>query len=169
MFQKIIRYCEALSEWTGRIFAHLIWLEMGFCVMEVVLRRIFNAPTMWSHDMVTLFFALHILLLGGYGLLKGSHVSVDIFTSMLPKRVQALLEIITYIVFFFPFLIILLWVGYEDAAQSWLDFERTTVGTPYVKPLMTTGLPLAAFLLLIQGVSEFIKNIYIFSERGKPQ
>jgi TRAP-type mannitol/chloroaromatic compound transport system permease small subunit len=52
-------------------------------------------------------------------------------------------------------------VGYKSALRSWSDFERTMVGLPYITPIIKTAIPVAAALLLIQGVSEFIKNVRV--------
>lgn len=167
MLHQIIKLCDAVSEWTGRILSHFIWITMGFCVFEVISRRFFNSPTIWSQDVIHMFYALHFILLGGFTLLKHGHVSVDIFSTRLSKRYQAFIQIITYAIFFFPFFIVIFLVGYKSAFRSWSDFEKTMVGLPYITPIIKTAIPVAAALLLIQGVSEFIKNVRLL-KGGRP-
>lgn len=166
MLEQIAKYCDAISEWAGRILSHLIWFTMGFCVFEVISRRFFNAPHLWSQDVIHMFYATHFMLLGGYTLLKQGHVSVDIFSMRLSSKYQAVIQTITYLVFFFPFFIVIFCVGYKSALRSWTDFERTMVGLPLITPIMKTAIPLAALLLLIQGVSEFLRNLRLIREGG---
>lgn len=165
MLWKIEKFCDSLSEWTGRILSHFVWLTMGFCVYEVIIRRFFNSPTIWSQDFIHLFYSLHFILLGGFTLLKQGHVSVDIFSTRLSKKNQAIIQLITYVIFFFPFFTVIFKVGYKSAFRSWVDFEKTMVGLPYITPIMKTAIPLAGTLLLIQGISELIKNIHLLNGR----
>ncbi len=101
------------------------------------------------------------MVVAGFGLLYGSHVSVDVFTMILSKKKKAVLSIISYVVFFFPFCIICVWQGYLFAATSWAMKETTwSVFAPPVYPVKTVIL-ISFSLLLLQGISECIKNIYI--------
>jgi TRAP-type mannitol/chloroaromatic compound transport system permease small subunit len=137
---------------------------MLLCVFEVITRRVFNSPHIWSVDWIDAFYSLHFMLLGGYALLKHEHVSVDIFSVRLSKKTQSILQIITYIVFFFPFVIVLFYVGFNTSVASWKVFERTSVGIPFVVPFMKTCLPLAGISLFIQAIPEVIRYILIVKE-----
>ncbi|HOW57330.1 MAG TPA: TRAP transporter small permease subunit [Smithellaceae bacterium] len=164
MVQQVVKFCDSISEWTGRTVSWLVWVAMGFCVFEVITRRIFNAPNIWSYDVIDGFYSVHFMLLGGYALLKHAHVSVDIFSVRFSKKIQSIVQIITYIIFFFPFAIVLFYVGFNTAAASWKVFERTAIGLPLVMPIMKTCLPLAALALFIQGIPELIRYILIVKE-----
>jgi len=164
MLQQVMNFCDAVSEKTGRSVSWLVWIAMAFCVFEVITRRIFNSPHVWSYDLIDGFYSVHFMLLGGYTLLKHGHVSVDIFSGRLSRKIQSILQIITYLIFFFPFVIILFYVGFNTAVASWKLFERTSVGLPFVMPVMKTCLPLAALALFIQGIPEIIRYVQIAKE-----
>jgi TRAP-type mannitol/chloroaromatic compound transport system permease small subunit len=71
------------------------------------------------------------------------------------------IDSIAYIVFFFPSLIVFLWVS---GAEGWYAFEigETSEQTPW-RPILwpfKMVVPLACLLLLIQGVSEVIKSVW---------
>jgi len=66
----------------------------------------------------------------------------------------------SYLVFFFPFILVLLYVGTDSAISSWGYWERTATGQPLIYPIMKTLTPATALLLLIQGLSEFAKMIF---------
>jgi TRAP-type mannitol/chloroaromatic compound transport system permease small subunit len=155
----MVEFCDGVSEWTGITVSWLVWIVMGLCVFEVVTRRIFNSPHIWSYDVINGFYSVHFMLLGGYTLLKGGHVSIDIFSIRLSSKTQSLLQIITYLIFFFPFFIVFFYVGCKSAFSSWSYFERTAVGLPLIMPIMKTTVPLASLLLLIQGIPELARHI----------
>lgn len=163
-----MKYFDAVNEWTGRGVAWLIWIVMGLCVFEVITRRLFNAPNIWSYDVINMFYAVHFMLLGGYALLKREHVSIDIISMRFSKRTQSFLQIITYLGFYFPFIIVLLYVGWKSAASSWGFAERTSIGLPYIYPIMKTTVPVAAFLLLIQGIPELTRCVISFLGKDNP-
>ena len=162
--QQVANFCDSISEWTGRTVSWLVWIAMGFCVLEVITRRVFNSPNIWSYDVIDTFYAMHFMLLGSYTLLKKGHVSVDIFTVLVSKKIQSILQIITYVIFFFPFIFVLFYVGFNSSVQSWGDFERTSVGIPLVMPIMKTMLPLCSLFLFIQSIPEIIRHIGIIRE-----
>jgi len=102
--KKISIFCDTVNEWTGRIFGWVIVPLVLLTVMEVILRRIFGMPTIWSFEVLKQLYGVHFMVVAGFGLLYGSHVSVDVFTMILSKKKKAVLSIISYVVFFFPFL-----------------------------------------------------------------
>lgn len=159
--KKIIKSCDTINEWTGRIFSWIIVPLVLLTVMEVILRRFFNSPTTWSFEVLKQLYALHFMIVAGYGLLYGSHVSVDVFTMTLSQRKKAIVDVISYVLFFFPFCTVCIWQGYSFAARSWAMKETTwSVFAPPVYPIKTVII-ITFILLLIQGISEFIKRIYM--------
>jgi TRAP-type mannitol/chloroaromatic compound transport system permease small subunit len=168
MLQQLMKVCDGINEWVGRMVAWLIWVVMILCVFEVITRRIFNAPNIWSYDVINVFYAVNFMLLGGYALLKRGHVSIDILSVRFSKKTQSLLQIITYLIFFFPFVIVLFHVGWKTAMVSWMDFERTSIGLPLIAPLMKTAIPVAALLLFIQGIPEVTRSIIALLREVEP-
>ena len=92
---------------------------MLLTVIEVVLRRFLGSPTIWGFEVLKQLYGLHFMIVAGFGLLYGSHVSVDVFTMILSKKKKAILNLIGYVVFFSPFCIVCIWQGYFFAARSW--------------------------------------------------
>jgi TRAP-type mannitol/chloroaromatic compound transport system permease small subunit len=158
--KKLSIFCDTVNEWTGRIFGWVIVPLVLLTVMEVILRRFLGSPTIWSFEVLKQLYGLHFMIVAGFGLLYGSHVSVDVFTMILSKKKKAILNLISYVVFFFPFCIVCIWQGYFFAARSWAMKETTwSVFAPPVYPIKTI-IVISFILLLLQGISEFIKSIY---------
>ncbi len=152
---------DAINDWIGRVLCWLIVPLVLLTVMEVILRRFFGAPTIWSFEVLKQIYAVHFMTVAGYGLLHNSHVSVDIFTQMLGSKKKAAIEILGYLVFFFPFCIICAWQGFIFAKTSWKMLEHTwSVFAPPLYPIKTIIL-ITFILLILQGTCEVIKRVFI--------
>ena len=145
--KKILDFIDNISEWTGKIFNWTVALLILLVVFEVILRRIFNCPTIWNFEVTIQLYALYFMILAAYGLLHKSHVAVDILYSKFSKRTKAVIDVITYLIFFFPFLSVVLYKGIFYAANSWEMGERSwSVFAPPLYPIKTI-IPVMALLL----------------------
>jgi TRAP-type mannitol/chloroaromatic compound transport system permease small subunit len=164
--RKILIGMDALSEWFGRIFSWFIVAIILLSVFEVFTRRILGKPTIWTHEVLSYLFCASIMLTMAYTLRYKQHVSVDLIYARLTPKTKALLDIITFVIFLGFFSIVFLWEGIRFAATSWAMLERTpSAFNFYVFPAKTL-LPIGVFLLLVQGLSDFIKNI-VFVAKGE--
>jgi TRAP-type mannitol/chloroaromatic compound transport system permease small subunit len=155
--REITQFCDTISEWSARAVAWLVWPVMGLCAYEVVTRRFFGSPHIWTYDVTSLLYSVHFMLLAAYTLLYKGHVAVDILSSHFSRRGQVFAGVLSYLLFFFPFMLVLFYVGMDSAIYSWRQWEMTPVGYPIIMPTMKTVTPVTALLLFIQGLSEFIK------------
>ncbi len=168
LIRRIIKIIEGINEWVGRISVWAVCVITGIVVYEVITRRLFGSPHVWTYEIITLFFGFHFMILAGYTLLYRAHVSIDILYNRLTPKRQALLDVITYLLFFFPFLIILFKIGWDNAAASWAIRETTlTARLPIVMPSLKTITPVTAFLLLIQGFAIFYRRLYFLFKGDK--
>ncbi len=164
--KKFLSSIDMINEWIGRVLCFLVVLITLLVVYEVMMRRVFGAPTIWTFETTKQLYAAHFMLLTPFALLHNAHVSVTIFYQRLSARIQALLDIISYLVFFFPFAAIVLWKGFYFAEKSWAMQETSwSVFSPplyYVK----TVIPVTAALLILQGLSVFVKRIIVLIKGG---
>lgn len=165
---NLIKIIDAISDWTGKIFSFIVIPLTVLIVFEVITRRFFDAPTIWSFEMSNFLFGSHFMLCGAYGLLRKSHVSIDLFTSKTNKKVQAVLGIISYLCMFFPFIIVMLVWGF-DFAKIALEMGETSwsAWAPYLAPIKIV-IPLTALLLLLQGIAEFLRLIVSMKKEVTP-
>lgn len=155
------RFFDWITEQSG-VFVSL-WTVNAVCVYfyEVVSRYIFDAPTIWAHQASYLMFGMQYLLAGGFALLHGDHVRVDVVYIKLPKRAQIGVDIFTS-VFFFIFAISLAavsWRFFSDSVDM-LEVTEETWRIQYypVKAMMVLG----GILLILAGLSRLIKDIQLF-------
>jgi TRAP-type mannitol/chloroaromatic compound transport system permease small subunit len=164
--KAFIRFLESINEWTGRIFSWTVAVLTIIVVFEVILRYFFNSPTICNFEVTKQLYGFYFMILAGYGLLHGSHVSVDIFYSHLSKKTKAILDIISYLLFFFPFCIVIVIYGTYFAVDSWRDIETSwsACGSP-LYPIKTV-VSVSFLLITIQGIAIFIKTLLGLA-RGK--
>lgn len=158
---RVVRTIDGVSEWSGRLFAWLILPMVGGLTYEVIVRYLFHAPTIWAYDITYMLYGSHFMLGAAYTLLKGGHIRTDIFYERWTPRQQALVDAVLYLFLFFPGMAFFFWMGWEEAARSWMILEKSDA-SPWRPPLypFKTVIPVAALLLILQGVSEFLKSAY---------
>lgn len=156
---SIVKYIDAFNEWVGKIFSWGIIVITLLAVLEVIERVIFNSPSIWGFEVSTQVFGLYFMIVAGYGLLYGSHVSIDVVTYYLSPKTRTIVDIIAYFIFFFPFTLVCIWEGYIFAAKSWgiMETSMSVYGGP-IYPIKTVIL-VAFILLFLQGVSQVTKKI----------
>jgi TRAP-type mannitol/chloroaromatic compound transport system permease small subunit len=105
-----------------------------------------------------------IFLMGAaYVLRRDAHVRVDILFSSLSQRGKAIVDILGVLFFLFPFSYMGLFFAQRYVGTSWRQAEvNLNAGGVAVYPIKT--LILIVFgLLMVQGVSELIKNVAFLS------
>ncbi|MBD3669140.1 MAG: TRAP transporter small permease subunit, partial [Gammaproteobacteria bacterium] len=81
-----IRAVDGFTERFGQWVALLI-LPLVFVVMyEVVLRKVFHAPTRWGFEMTVYIYGTHFMLGMAYTLLHDGHVRIDVIVLQMPQR-----------------------------------------------------------------------------------
>jgi len=157
---KFLSYIDTISEWSGKIIRWMAYVLTATVLVEVMMRYLFNHPTMWAFDTVMMMNA--VLFLGGaaYVTLHKRHIKVDVLFNNFPYRVQIIIELIFYIAFFFPLVLTMVWFGTKAAYLSYTFGEISNTSTWGEKIWYWKGIiPAAFFLLLLQGIVEFIRTL----------
>jgi TRAP-type mannitol/chloroaromatic compound transport system permease small subunit len=160
LVKKVIHGIDLINDRTGKAVSFLIPLLILFETYEVLSRYVFGHPTIWISELSAMLFGAFILIGGGYTLLHGSQANMDIVYGLLPRRAKAILDLITFL-FFLAFVGILLWKGGQMAWRSVVSLEHDS--TEWAPPIyyFKLTLPLGALLLLLQGISKFLKDLVI--------
>ncbi len=154
----VIHAIEQLSIWVGRAFGWCILILTLSVAYEVFVRYVLNAPTVWAFDMMVQMYGAVFVMAGPYALAQDTHVRADVIYRFLTVRWQARVDLLLYIVFFFPGMLALVWFGWEIAGDSW-RYKEVSWNSPariqiyYFKTLI----PLAAALFIIQGIAECMR------------
>lgn len=159
---RIIAVLEFPAVLIGKAAGWLIIPLVVALAYEVVSRYIFNRPTIWAYDM-TYMLAGSLFMLGtAYALHRGSHVRVDFLLGSLRPRWQAMLDIVLYLGLYFPAMILFFNAALRFASQSWAQQELFPQ-SPWMPPIypFKTVIPITIGLLLLQGVAELLKAVWV--------
>jgi TRAP-type mannitol/chloroaromatic compound transport system permease small subunit len=95
---------------------------------------------------------------GAYTLSRGGHVRADMFYRLWRPRTQAAVELVLYILFFFPGIISLMYSGWIYGNESMKIFEKSInspVGIPVWQIKML--IPVGGALIFLQGLAEVLR------------
>jgi len=155
---SIIHAIESLSIWVGRALGWCILILTFSVSYEVFVRYVLNAPTVWAFDMMVQMYGALFLMAGPYALAQDAHVRGDVLYRLLPVRWQARIDVVLYLLFFFPGMLALFWYGAEIASDSW-RYKEVSWNSPARIQIyfFKTLIPIAGGLLIIQGIAECMR------------
>lgn len=158
---RTITSIDRLNYWIGRLVSWMVVPIIFAMVYEVTVRYAFTAPTIWAFDISRMFYGAMFVLGAAYGLSRGVHIRSDFLYRSWTVQNQGRVDAALYLVFFFPSMILLLWVSFDWAWTSLIRGERgmDTAFAPLLGPVRS-ALPIGVLLLIIQGISELLKSIY---------
>ena len=107
VIKRICDVIDLVNDWIGRIASFAVLGILAVIVTEVVLRRLFHSPQIWTMDVICMTFGCYIIMVCAYGFQKKAFVAVDVLYARLKPLAQNILHLITYLVFFVPFVFVL--------------------------------------------------------------
>ena len=155
------------SKVIGNIVCWILMPLILAMTYEVFARKLFTAPTMWAYDMSRFLYGALFMLGAGYALSKGVHIRADFLYRNFKVKTQGLVDFWLYILFYFPGLLVFLYMTIGFVQESIMRGERgmDTAWMPYLWPIKSCLL-IGIIFLLIQGISELFKS-YWAATRGK--
>jgi TRAP-type mannitol/chloroaromatic compound transport system permease small subunit len=169
MVNRFIYGVDLLSRTVGHAFAWcLMILTFGTCY-EVFVRYVLNEPTSWAFDFSYLMYGAMFFMAGAYTLSRGGHVRADMFYRLWRPRTQAVVELVLYVIFFFPGVLALVISGWKYGYTSMMIFE-SSVNSPAGVPIwpLKMMIPFGAGLLALQGIAEVLRCIQCLRDNNWP-
>ena len=156
----ILKVIDRINDTVGKAVSFLLPIIFTLLTIEVIMRYVFDAPTLWIGELTTLLFGAYFILAGGFVMMLKGHVAMDVVYNALSKRTRAVLDIITFfIAITFAFAIIS--KGGDRALDALSIFERSTsIWAPQIW-WAKLCLPIGGILLALQMIAKFIRDIYI--------
>lgn len=155
----IAKAIDAINELFGRIIAPLIAIITLIVLFDIGSRFFLGRPSDWAFDVTKMLFGAHFMLMAAYGLRHHVHVEVDVLKRLLSRRRQALIVVLGYLIFFVPFIWMLLTYGWSFFERSFSRGE-TTYGMVSIPVYPIKGvIVVAAVLLLLQAIAIVLRAI----------
>jgi TRAP-type mannitol/chloroaromatic compound transport system permease small subunit len=160
-YLAVIRGIDRFTQWTGYLFVLLIIPLILANVIEVFARYALREPTIWALDVTTMSYAALFMLGSALALLKGAHVRTDMLWEAFSDRTKGMIDSLAFLLLFLPTMAVLFFISIDDFFYSVSINERSSSGawTPVLWPLRGV-IPLTAFMLFVQGISELMKSLW---------
>ena len=143
---------DRMSLWLGRTLAWVFMIAVALTAWEVVMRYVFNRPTIWVHDLVIALSALAFVFGGAYSLQRNEHIRISsLYDRMSPawRHVCDLLNALAIIVFMAGF-------GWAACRQALTAIELgETSGRAWDVPIpvvLKTALAAGVVLMILQAI-----------------
>ena len=161
---------DKFSTLIGQIFSWTIILLTLAITYEVFARRFFASPTNWGYDVQYMLYGTLFMFAGAYTLSRNGHVRGDFLYRMMPARRQAALDLVLYILFFFPAIFAFMVAGWHFFELSWMQNERSMFSPsgPIIWPFKGI-IPVVGFIMLLQGLVEVVRCVRCIRSGEWPQ
>ena len=160
---------RVLSALCARVGRAVSWLVVGMVALTfavVVLRYGFNFGRIYLQELITYMHAAVFMLAAAWTLQQDGHVRVDAFYRRMPPRRQAWINLLGSLLLLLPAAGALLWLSHHYVEQAWelREGSREADGLPFLYVLKTV-IPLAAGLLVLQGIAAACRHLRELLER----
>jgi len=158
VMRSYIRRVDALNYRIGRVMMYGIFAMMAILLWSSVSKTFF-LPSLWTLELAQFAMVAYYMLGGPYSIQMGSNVRMDLLYGEWTDHRKAQIDAMS-VLFLIVYLIFLLWGGWESLMYSFsYGGERSSsVWRPYLWPIKSI-MVLGIFLMLLQAISEFFKDI----------
>lgn len=149
---------DRVSAFLGRVTMVLNVVLVSVMLYEVLLRYIFEAPTLWANELSLWLAGFLFLLAGLYAMQQRSHISIFIVYDMLPRGLQRACDTLSTALIAL-FAAAMIWGGYGEASEQFYRWE--TLGTAFDPPIPATLTPailIVVTLVALQSVANLISD-----------
>ncbi|NET67336.1 MAG: TRAP transporter small permease subunit [Moorea sp. SIO1G6] len=171
---RISRVIDSFNERIGRLTYWILPLMIMIGVWNVVGRYLgrFIGENLSSNGFIETqwyLFDLVFLLGAAYTLKHNGHVRVDVFYKSLTPKAQAIANLIGTLLFLIPFCIMVIYFSWGAIINSWTIQEMSPDPGGLPRYPIKSMIIVSFGLLILQGISEAIKNWAIFAGYLAPQ
>ncbi len=161
---RIAHRIDRTNEWVGRIVYWLTLAMVGVGAYNTLVRYLdrFTGLGLSSNTYIELQWYMYslIFLLGAAWTLKhDAHVRVDVLFARLAPRGRAWVNLVGAALFLLPFCILVIWTSWPTVHNSWAVLEVSPDPGGLPRYPIKTVIPVAFFLLFLQGISMAIRQI----------
>lgn len=167
--KKVLRAIDSISRWSGLIARWgCLALVLVLC-FEVMMRYVFDDPTIWAHESSTMLGVFIVTIGWAFVHLNHGHVRVDVFYSRLSPRGKAVVDIVCFLLFFLPLLLVLIYAAGKQAWDAYL-FDEVLMQSYWYPPALPirTVVVVGLCTFLLQGIAEFVRDLWMVAKGVRP-
>jgi TRAP-type C4-dicarboxylate transport system permease small subunit len=151
-------WIDWISIAVSRVAMYIVAFIVAIMFYEVIMRYVFQKPTLWVNEMSMWLAGMVYLVSGLYVMQQRGHIRIFILYDMMPRGVQRLFDLLSTL-FICLFAAAIVWGGSKEAWEKLLRWE--TFGTAWDPPIPATMKPLVLVtivLIAVQAVANLISD-----------
>ena len=164
---QLSKWIDAFTERVGRAVSWLILAAVLISALNAIVRKAFNASSNAFLEIQWYLFAAVFLLAAGYTLLRQEHVRIDVVLGRFSKRTQITVEAVCLLAFLLPFGVTVIDLVWPLVIKAYRTGEMSSNAGGLIRWPVFALVPAGFALLLLQGLSEFIKRIGFLAGRAE--
>ena len=158
-----VRIVDRFNYLIGRIMMYSLFVMIAVLLWSTLSKQIFVVPSYWTLEMAQFLLVAYYLVGGPYSLQLGSNVRMDLFYGEWSVRKKAWVDCFTVLLLIF-YLGVMLYGGIDSTRYAIEYSERApSLWRPLLWPVKTV-MCFGIFLMLLQAISELIKDIATLKE-----
>ncbi len=157
---KIAHLLEHICLWSARMSGLLLFVLTGVVLYDIVGRQFFNTGSVALQELEWHIHGAIVMLGFGYAYTRDGHVRIDILSHGFSNRSKIVLEIVGIAFFLTPFLVAILWYGFDFAHRSFVRNEGSSGGLGLDhRWIIKSVVPLSAVIALLGAWSVLIRSV----------
>ncbi len=158
---------DRVIEWLGDKMSVIFLVIVAISFYEVVMRKIFNAPTIWVHELAAHLGGFLFIFGGAYAFATDKHVRVVLLYDKATDKTRAYLNIFHHIMGII-FSVLMAWASYIKMKEAWFapwgEFRIETTGTVWNSHL-GAYLKAVIFIVMIILTIQFLLHLIVEIKR----
>jgi TRAP-type mannitol/chloroaromatic compound transport system permease small subunit len=167
---KLSQLLECFTEFTGKIISWLVLLLVITVSYDVTMRYLFQSGSIAIQELEWHLFSLVFLLSAAYTFKHDDHVRLDLLyqSRFMNDYRRAWINFLGSIFFLIPFCILVILSSWQFIHSAYIHGEGSPDpgGLPY-RWIIKSAIPISFILLLLQGFSYMIKNLFYILENKR--
>lgn len=160
------RLIDAVNAIIGRSVSWIVLVVVLISAGNAIIRKLFNYSSNGLLEIQWYLFSALFLLAAAYTLQRNEHIRIDLITSRLSRRAQAVIDILGTLLFLFPLCALLVYFSWPIFVDAWTTQEMSSDAGGLVRWPALLLVPVGFALLWLQGLSEVIKRLAFLAGAG---
>lgn len=154
---EVTGWVDRLNFWFSRVSMWLVAAIIGIMAYEVVLRYVFERPTLWANELSLWLAGMVYLFAGLYAMQQRSHIRIFILYDISPRWLRKFFDVISTLCIVI-FAAAVVYGGFGEAKAKLLRWE--TFGTAFDPPIPATMKPLVLIVVIVLALQAISNLIY---------
>ena len=135
---RLVTPVDRIVSVVSRLTMFLTVIVVAITFYEVVMRYLFQSPTLWVNELTLWLGSVIFLMAGAYTMQRRAHIRITAVYDIVPRTVRLVFDIVAVLVVV-AYAAMMIWAGFDVAFDTLMRWER--FGTFWNPPIPATVKP----------------------------